>query len=234
MTPTFRPHSLLNGHLSLYALAGGSLAALCPTLSATPIRYNTDYIFSIPVSDTESILYQYLDLNGDETNDFQIRLRNHSLSTDFAYSAAISGIEAAGSAVASSVEEPLFPQPFGENVWIGPDYGSWIDSPAELVKREAGYQFGLWPYDINQTRYEGVRFQIGGQTHYGWIATSANISDTAVELRISGWAYESTPNTAIQTGEAGPVATPEPSSLALFALGAAGIAAVMRRRRSRA
>lgn len=81
--------------------------------------------------------------------------------------------------------------------------------------------------------YLGLRFQIEGQDHFGWARLSVNDVDpgdpsTFSDLTVSvhDFGYESEPNTPILAG------VPEPSSLGLLALGAAGVLA-MRLLRSR-
>jgi hypothetical protein len=71
--------------------------------------------------------------------------------------------------------------------------------------------------------YVGVRFQLadGGPIRYGWIGVDIT-SDTDLTGRITGFAYEDTGG-AINAG-----AVPEPSGLALLALGAPFL---LRRRR---
>jgi hypothetical protein len=93
------------------------------------------------------------------------------------------------------------------------------------------------PWAGTQTRkgYVGVKFNIGGQTHYGWIRlTVAGFSSAT----ITGYAYETVPNKSISTGAtSGPakvsalapadvprLTPPEPASLGLLACGAEGIA----------
>lgn len=75
--------------------------------------------------------------------------------------------------------------------------------------------------------FAGFRFNSGGQTFYGWIQLS--VGPGSIDF-ISA-AYE---NVAGQTILAGAAAVPEPGSLALLALGAAGAAGVVinKRRRS--
>jgi PEP-CTERM motif-containing protein len=68
--------------------------------------------------------------------------------------------------------------------------------------------------------YGGFMFDMGGQEHYGWVRMEISSST----LIAYDFAYESAPGTAIVAG-----AVPEPSSLALLAAGAGGMA--FRRRR---
>jgi hypothetical protein len=74
--------------------------------------------------------------------------------------------------------------------------------------------------------YLGLQFEISGETHYGW----AEISSNATSLSLKSFGYNTTadeaatPNLAVNQ-------IPEPSSLALLALGATGL---MRRRRQKA
>ncbi|HWL53663.1 MAG TPA: PEP-CTERM sorting domain-containing protein [Chthoniobacteraceae bacterium] len=63
-------------------------------------------------------------------------------------------------------------------------------------------------------------------TYYGWLEITWD-SDTQVFQILSG-AYESTPGVGISV----PRAIPEPSSLALLALGASGLAALRRRKKA--
>lgn len=72
-------------------------------------------------------------------------------------------------------------------------------------------------------KYIGVAFEIAGQVHYGWIGFEIDSTDPLHGV-IRDYAYESTPNTAIEAGE-----IPEPGSLGLLAAGAGALA--FRRRR---
>jgi hypothetical protein len=89
---------------------------------------------------------------------------------------------------------------------------------------------GSW---VNVTnRYLGVKFVIAGQTHYGWVRLTVTAQRFVFTETLTGYAYETTPNTPILAGatsgpvaESSAVATPasEPTTLAALALGASGL-----------
>lgn len=76
--------------------------------------------------------------------------------------------------------------------------------------------------------YLGVRFIIGGKTHYGWIRLSVTTqTHGAMKVTITGYAYETIPNKAITAGEtteSGSAQFNEPS-LGMLALGAEALSA---------
>jgi hypothetical protein len=63
---------------------------------------------------------------------------------------------------------------------------------------QGNFQFG-------QTNYFGFRFSISGEDHYGWVRLKVKFGQgfdgTATYLRIRGYGYETTPNTAIRAGQ---------------------------------
>jgi hypothetical protein len=69
--------------------------------------------------------------------------------------------------------------------------------------------------------FVGVKFNISGQQHLGFLELTLDKDTPTVTL--NSYAYETVVGASITT-------TPEPSSLALFAAGAAGILALRRRR----
>jgi hypothetical protein len=77
-----------------------------------------------------------------------------------------------------------------------------------------------------QSRFLGFRFNINGETHYGWARVNLVISDSypGLTATLTGYAYETIPGKAIVTGETkGPdVITLEPGSLGVLAAGSAG------------
>lgn len=87
--------------------------------------------------------------------------------------------------------------------------------------------YGQWQYA--QHRYLGLKFMISGQVQYGWARLSMHPipNQGGFDATLTGYAYETVPNTPIITGKTkGPaVITLEPASLGHLAQGATGISA---------
>ena len=78
----------------------------------------------------------------------------------------------------------------------------------------------------------GLKFKIGSDMHYGWVQIDVN--RTVTQAVIKAYAYQDIPigqpGGTLTAGQTASTAVPEPSGLALLALGAAGIAARRRRK----
>ncbi len=71
----------------------------------------------------------------------------------------------------------------------------------------------------------GLKFEIGGQVHYGWaefsVSASATKKNLLVDATLMGYAFENTPNTPIMTGQkSGTIYDAQPGTLAALAQGA--------------
>ncbi len=73
--------------------------------------------------------------------------------------------------------------------------------------------------------YVGLSFPSGPNTFYGWIRVDVN--NVAKTFLVKDWAYESQSGIGIRAGDG---QIPEPATLGLLACGAAGIAAMRRKR----
>lgn len=87
----------------------------------------------------------------------------------------------------------------------------------------ASYDVGTQGFFGGLTAYLGVRFQNGVDPHYGWI--KLEVDRIAGAANILGYAYELRPGESILAG-----AVPDPSTIALLAIGAAGIWGLLRKK----
>jgi hypothetical protein len=84
---------------------------------------------------------------------------------------------------------------------------------------------GQWLYAKH--RYLGLQFVINGQVHYGWARLNVTLKHGQIAAILTGYAYETEPNTPIITGKTkGPdVITLDPATLGHLAAGASQIPA---------
>ena len=79
---------------------------------------------------------------------------------------------------------------------------------------------------LETNAYVGVCFKIDSNTHYGWIGIDNPTSQPGGT--ITGFAYETNPNTGIIAG-----AIPEPGTVALFSIGSIGLYLVRKKKNNR-
>jgi hypothetical protein len=115
----------------------------------------------------------------------------------------------------------ISPAPLAVGAVIGP--GASFGGGSRL----ANYNFETPQQDTPPwgSGYMGLVFQLNGQTHYGWAGISSGR-----QLYLSDFAYETTPNQPILAGSTHDQ-VPEPASVELMALGAAGLAIYCRKRK---
>lgn len=176
----------LEKQLCMYLAAAGAAGVGLLSNAQAKVVYTPANI-SIPF-DTP----QQIDLNGDGIADLTLQVSPLAKSFGmFANAPTGNGVRLAGVNAAAGF--------FGVPVGPGEKFAGYY---VGLYYKVFGYgnsssygAFGPW---VNVTnRYLGVKFLIGGTTHYGWVRMTT--SKTADPL-ITGYAYETVPNTSIKDG----------------------------------
>jgi hypothetical protein len=225
--------SLPDKRLALYGIAAGAtLAAGASTAKASlitldltgqPVANRTtggpgnDVFFDVNASSAAAAA---------STSNFagaDFRLFNFFTSAPFGGS--ISGL-APGHAIAGSQAESFKATRLQASNFVGPE--NTFDSPAKI-------QGPVGNWNLNDSGFLGLRFMIGADTHYGWAKIQI---DGAGLITLNALGYESNPNTAVHVEDpSNPPSNGVPdsgNSLALLAIGAAGLVAFRGRQRKAA
>ncbi len=214
--------------------AGVSILALAAPSEASVVVTKTHQ--TIPVNGQISI-----DLNKDGVTDFNVKLNNYF---DFSFRDSVRVHPMAGGGVVGyngGIGPYASALAAGAN--IGPSDHFRVGTYGVVVERSTGEEFsthttrnlyGKWGGDP-QNRYVGVKFQIHGQTHYGWIRMTVNTDFPAgMTATITAYAYETVANKAIKAGSTKSTAEnvakvtqtltkPAGASLGMLALGFDGL-----------
>lgn len=169
-----------------------------------------------------------VDLNKDGLADFKFSFTTYFTSGNYKYHGklAMKGLTK-GKVVGRKIDS--FRGPYASALAAGANIGPaahFSSSKGQItVERELQYgsataSYGYWQNAPN--RFLGVKFQIKGQTHYGWIRLNFRFGGT---MQINGWAYETVANKRITAGqtadsvEGEPLAKKGEQSLGMLAAG---------------
>lgn len=211
-------HPQVEKRLLAYVSAAGAVCAVGALASSA----QAEVIFT-PVQTVLPINSTYhLDLNADGVNDFTVVNATYtrcgrSCGTFYAYSTFdMSGSNTQNGVVVSSLGRPLNLQP---RQIVGP----------HMEFKQGGFRDyfnGSWK--LPTTAFVGVKFTINGELHYGWTRFQLIKAQSflGVDMKITGYAYETNPNQPIPVGKksgsesvkSGP--QPAPASLGHLAAGA--------------
>jgi hypothetical protein len=210
----------LNRKLFAYAAAASAAGV---TLLAQPAEGKVVYTAAnIPLSSDRNYA---LDLNNDGIRDLILVVFQYE---GYGLDALSPKVQPQNAILGTS----RFAAALSSGVTVGPGgnfRAGWVDMEDESC-RSGCSAFGPWANA--QGKYLGVSFLINGEVHYGWVRL--NVNGYAIHTSaVTGYAYETEPNTAIVTGQtdgaekAAPRAsapeilpTPQPASLGMLALGA--------------
>jgi hypothetical protein len=220
-----RPTSPLNAKLDRRLAAYVAVATAAGIgVMAAPQAAQGEVVYTpanVSFQDTGKVM---IDLNNDGVPDFEVLRRqcgsSHSNCIVLDPLVAGNGFRPGG-AIASEVAAGFFGVPVGpgEKFLTGdgnPSYGNVMIAAGAY----GNYSWSNGPWAHSTNRYIGLRFTINGQTHYGWARLSIN--DLHGPSILTGYAYETTPNTKIIEGEihGAAVSNAQPGTLGALAAGA--------------
>jgi hypothetical protein len=215
----------LTAYIAAASAAGVGMAALTPSAEAKVVYTPTNVVMttSLPI-----------DLNNDGIVDFSLALfpgynGAHRILLDVTPQVAGNGVRSNGAGAACGFfGVPVGPgEKFGTNSYYG--HGVFM---AGFFQYSHSSSNGAWANVTN--RYLGFKFLINGQVHYGWARVS--VTNQLRTVILSGYAYETTPDTTIieghtHTTSASNIApsdllapNPQPATLGMLARGADALA----------
>ncbi len=188
-------------------LAGYSAMAATFIAAGTEAEAQIVYVDIVDVT-LDLGFYIPLDMDGGGTDDFLFQVASDS-SASWSFVNGFgnySGLSIGGPNNAMvGYTGPIFP--YASAI----ESGNLIDADANFVTNSVNYAFfasiysgvtyGPWA-DVTD-KYLGVKFEIDGELHYGWIRLDVTVAP--VSMTFKDWAYNATPNEMIEAGDTGVV-----------------------------
>ncbi len=208
----------LASRLAVYTAVAGAAMLTAPAAEAAVVYIDVDPDVSVGANGNYNV-----DLNNDGIIDVVLNQSNStSTNTSTSYTNSTTytniytynlwnGVNAIGQNGADLVGTGSSSNRLASGASIGPSATSWNTSQLLRGIYYSTSSYGSW--DDDQPHSLGVRFSIGGQTHYGWVRLTVN-SD-ASGFTVHDFAYENTPNRAIQAGDM--VGNSQPTDITLSA-----------------
>jgi hypothetical protein len=199
--PSKLSHSV-HQQLNMYALAAGSAGvgtlALAQASEAkivyTPAHKVVRLNQAVPI-----------DLNHDGIHDFDVFNLTHNSTTPFGDFLAAEPLQSGNQmrVVRTNRGYANYAAALGPGVRVGPGGKHFAAGRNEMAFwsfNSSGAVSG-GPWKNVKSRFLGLKFVIKGKTHYGWARLNVSIVNENVETILTGYAYETVPNTAIITGK---------------------------------
>ena len=188
----------IHAQLNMYALAA-SAGGVGVLALAQPAQAKVVYTPAHEVIGANGVYN--LDLNHDGTIDFLIQqwnygnwASNNQLLADAAVGNAVQGSRHTAAALVAGAS--IGPR---QRFTAGGVNGEVMLSVTHFTTGGTSYVHGFWANVLN--RYLGLKFQINGETHYGWARLSVQRKAFHFIATLTGYAYETIPNSAIKAGE---------------------------------
>jgi hypothetical protein len=196
------PQTSLERRLLAYAAAGAGAIGCIPSAHA-------DIVYT-PAHSVVTNAGLRLDLNNDGITDFNIT----NIGSFFARNLQVNGNQNPGAGILREPDFEALPLSSGAPIGLdSPEPFARVQSRSLKMARaycscqnsEGYYVVGVWANTTD--KYLGVRFEFNGQAHFGWVRLSVKASPygkPTIQVTLTGYAYETTPNTSINAGDQGP------------------------------
>jgi len=198
----------LNKRLIGYAIAA---AAAGVSISAAAVPAQAEIIYT-PKTGSFSGGHLLIDLDQNGTADFELAIRTQHFSSFFgsyhlgrlnigAESANGSVIASNGSAAALMSGGVIGSVRNFRNVHDGRGHMFQIRT-VRTFSSGISFRYATGNWNHTTDRFLGMRFQINGETHYGWLRLSVQQRGRyTIVATVNGFAYETTPNQSILAGQ---------------------------------
>jgi hypothetical protein len=235
MKPSSQLSDSLHHQLNLYALAAGA-AGVGMLALAQPAE--AKIVYTPAHNKLTHGHHLSIDLNHDRATDFVVAIKSQYWSSMCTFCEQSMSVYGNGNAGAGVIGTKVEAAALKKGAVIGPhDSFQNIQNAGRLMA--SGFNDNNSFHSVNgqfankKNRFLGVKFEIRGTAHYGWVRFSdvtvvfENGVAPLITAELNGYAYETIPNKAIIAGTTkGPdVITVQPASLGRLARGSAGLAA---------
>ena len=191
----------LQKKLKNYSLTAGAMIAAGVSADAQ-VQYSGEINHSMVTNDTYNI-----DLDGDGVDDFEMQLNTYYSSSSFSgdIDRLVDGNNWMGTGFASALSSGVAVNSSSAIDWE-PSDNNW-----DLGFFYPGGSSVSGNFPGAGDKFIGVKFDISGTTHYGWIRV--NLAADAQSMTIVDWAYNQTAGAEILTGDIGGATPPTCSGI---------------------